>query len=436
MSTLNVDKVDPSTGTALEIGSSGDTITIPSGATITNSGTATGFGATLSGSTDNNVVTVTGANAMQGEARLLFDGQNLSITDGGTGAEGKLNFGDAADADVGRINYNHATNYMTIFTDGSEQLRITSAGKVGIGDPDPKGTLHVKSATSGNNPSSEADEGIFEGSGSSGISILSGNSNNGYILFGDDGDNDIGQIKYQHDDNSLRFITGASERMRITNGSQTLVGKSSEGISNVGTEIGGAGVIMLTATAVPTLKLNRKSGHGEIQQFYYGDTKVGEISVDGSSTSYNTSSDYRLKENETFITDGITRIKQLKPYRFNFKTDADKTVDGFFAHEVSSIVPEAISGEKDAMHPEVLYSDAVLYTAEDELPEGNSIGDVKTPADELPEGKNFGDVKEEAKINAQGIDQAKLVPLLTSALQEAITKIETLEAKVTALENA
>ena len=92
MSTLNVDKVDPSTGTALEIGSSGDTITIPSGATITNSGTATGFGATLSGSTDNNVVTVTGANAMQGEARLLFDGQNLSITDGGTGAEGKLNF--------------------------------------------------------------------------------------------------------------------------------------------------------------------------------------------------------------------------------------------------------------------------------------------------------------------------------------------------------
>ena len=88
------------------------------------------------------------------------------------------------------------------------------------------------------------------------------------------------------------------------------------------------------------------------------------------------------------------------------------------------------------MHPEVLYADKVLYTAEDDLPEGMNIGDIKTSADELPEGKNFGDVKEATKINPQGIDQSKLVPLLTKALQEAITKIETLETKVTALENA
>ena len=73
MSTLNVDKVDPNTGTALEIGSSGDTITIPSGATIVNSGTATGFGAALTGSSDNTMVTVTGANAMQGETNFTCD---------------------------------------------------------------------------------------------------------------------------------------------------------------------------------------------------------------------------------------------------------------------------------------------------------------------------------------------------------------------------
>ena len=147
--------------------------------------------------------------------------------------------------------------------------------------------------------------------------------------------------------------------------------------------------------------------------FFNGNGEVGSIATSGSATAFNTSSDYRLKENETSITDGIDRIKQLKPYRFNFKTDATKTVDGFFAHEVSGIVPEAISGDKDAMHPEVLY----------------------TAKDELPEGKNIGDVKEETTINPQGIDQSKLVPLLTSALQEAITKIETLESKVTALEN-
>ena len=119
-----------------------------------------------------------------------------------------------------------------------------------------------------------------------------------------------------------------------------------------------------------------------------------------TTTAYTTSSDYRLKENETNITDGINRLKQLKPYKFNFKADKDTTVDGFFAHEVSSIVPEAIIGKKDAVNKD-----------------NNPI--------------------------YQGIDQSKLVPLLTSALQEAITKIETLEtentdikARLTALETA
>ena len=79
------------------------------------------------------------------------------------------------------------------------------------------------------------------------------------------------------------------------------------------------------------------------------------------------------------------------------------------------------------MYPEVLYTDAVLYTAEDELPEGISIGDVKTPADKLPEGKNFGDVKEETKINPQQIDQSKLVPLLVKTIQELEARIKTLE---------
>ena len=139
---------------------------------------------------------------------------------------------------------------------------------------------------------------------------------------------------------------------------------------------------------------------------------VGSIKSNGSSTSYNTSSDYRLKENVVTDWDATTRLKQLKPSRFNFKINKDQTVDGFLAHEVSSIVPEAVTGEKDAMTKEVLYVD------EDKIPEGKKVGDVKTPSD----------------INPQGIDQSKLVPLLTKALQEALARIETLEAKVTALE--
>jgi len=123
-------------------------------------------------------------------------------------------------------------------------------------------------------------------------------------------------------------------------------------------------------------------------------TQMGFIARNGSSDAinYSTSSDYRLKDGIVDKTDGIEKLKQLQPRKFYWKSDSNKTlVDGFLAHEVSSIVPEAIIGEKDA-------------------------------------------VDENDNIIAQGIDQGKLTPLLTAALQEAITKIETLEAKVKTLE--
>jgi hypothetical protein len=139
---------------------------------------------------------------------------------------------------------------------------------------------------------------------------------------------------------------------------------------------------------------------------------VGSITTAASSTAYNTSSDYRMKENVIPMSGSIDRLKELKPSRFNFIKDPNKTVDGFLAHEAQEVVPEAITGEKDAM------TEPVLYTEEDELPEGKSIGDVKTAS--VPD--------------MQGIDQGKLVPLLVGALQEAITKIATLETTVTTLE--
>jgi hypothetical protein len=91
MSLINVDKVDPNTGTTLELGTSGDTINIPSGVTIANSGTATGFGAVLTGSTNNTVTTVTAANAISGEANLQFDGTDLTVSTGNVimGTSGK-----------------------------------------------------------------------------------------------------------------------------------------------------------------------------------------------------------------------------------------------------------------------------------------------------------------------------------------------------------
>mgnify|MGYP003116021775 CR=1 FL=1 len=120
---------------------------------------------------------------------------------------------------------------------------------------------------------------------------------------------------------------------------------------------------------------------------------VGSIQTSGSATSYVTSSDARLKENVDYTWDATTRLKQLKPARFNFIADPDTTVDGFLAHEAQTVCPESVSGTKDEVDDD-----------------GNPV--------------------------MQGIDQAKLVPLLVKTLQEAITKIETLEAKVQALEDA
>ena len=155
------------------------------------------------------------------------------------------------------------------------------------------------------------------------------------------------------------------------------------------------------------------ANHGMIQFRDGNSTYCGQITSHGTNhtTSYVTNSDYRLKENEVLISDGIIRLKQLKPYRFKWKTSGNE-VDGFFAHETQTVVPESIVGTKDE-------TEDILYVAEDTIPEGKSIGDVK-----------------ETVPKYQGIDQAKLVPLLTAALQEAVTKIETLETKVAALEAA
>jgi hypothetical protein len=370
MSTLNVDKVDPSTGTALEIGSSGDTITVPSGATIVNSGTATGFGVALTGSTNNTVTTVTGADAIAGEAKLLFDPPKLTI-------------GNASEEDTSIVFDGHAQDYYIGLDDTADDL------VVGIG------------STVGTTPSfSVTSEGVIE------IPQRDMFSGTGAYQ-----DNYIGAAG----SGGVKLALAGHTEMLFYNEGSTFMRALTGGNLYMPDHVDDGRIEILSSYANPQIVLRGPATSSTNKMvFFNGNGEVGSIKTEASATEFHTSSDYRLKENETPITDGIERIKQLKPYRFNFKVNADRTVDGFFAHEVSGIVPEAIGGEKDAMHPEVLY----------------------TAKDELPEGKNIGDVKEETRINPQGIDQSKLVPLLTGALKEAITKIETLEAKVTALENA
>ena len=173
-----------------------------------------------------------------------------------------------------------------------------------------------------------------------------------------------------------------SEKMRITSGGDVLV--------------------QATSTGGNGLSIRRNATQGTVQQifnranttlnsyifdFQNNGTTVGYISYNNTTTSYVTSSDYRLKENVVEMTGALNRVSELKPSRFNFITDEDKTVDGFLAHEVQDIVPEAITGEKDAVDED-----------------GNAI--------------------------YQGIDQSKLVPLLVGAIQELKAEIELLKTQI------
>ena len=157
--------------------------------------------------------------------------------------------------------------------------------------------------------------------------------------------------------------------------------------------------------------------------FINGNGTVGSITTSGTSTGFNTSSDYRLKESITYDFDATTRLKQLKPCRFNFIADADTTVDGFLAHEVSSVVPEAINGTKDGTRD--------VGTLKDE---DSNVLYENVPESAKEDGQTW--TKTATENVYQGIDQSKLVPLLVKSLQEALTEIDTLKTKVAALENA
>jgi hypothetical protein len=189
--------------------------------------------------------------------------------------------------------------------------------------------------------------------------------------------------------------TAGSEGLRVDSVGNLLVGTTVALAPNTTTDNGfrcspGGAVTISRSTNFP-LALQRTGSVGNVAAFYSDTTAVGTISITASATAYNTSSDYRLKENITLLNGAIVRINQLPVHRFNFIADPDTIVDGFIAHEAAAVVPECVTGEKD-------------------------------------------EVDEDGDPVYQGIDQSKLVPLLTAALQEAIAEINALKARVAALE--
>ena len=189
-----------------------------------------------------------------------------------------------------------------------------------------------------------------------------------------------------------------TERMRInSDGAVIAYSKLGIGAAPEDTSIGSVATLSFVGATNPRIYAAASSGtahifaclevSGTICTFRSQTTSVGSISVTTTATAYNTSSDYRLKENVVPLANAADRLNQLQVHRFNFIADPDNTVDGFLAHEAQAVVPECVTGTKDEVDDE-----------------GNPV--------------------------YQGIDQSKLVPLLTGALQEALAKIEALEQRL------
>jgi len=286
----------------------------------------------------------------------------------------------------------NATSYVTSAGGGGTVTSVNvSGGSTGLsfsgGPVTTSGTITMSGTLStsngGTGSSSLAGAGIITTGGGQTIGgglTVTGTSNL-------TGDVNLGaSTKYITLNGQLRLLTsgaGAAFGNNSPNGSYALYAEGASGWSG--------GLVTQTNASLGHLSFTNNPSNALITLNYgtlASASLVGSITTNGSSTTYNTSSDYRLKENVAPLANAVTRLKQIAPKNFTWKNNPSLgTVEGFIAHELQEVVPEAVFGEKDGV---------------------DQNGDPKY----------------------QGVDSSVLVPLLTAALQEALARIEALEAKV------
>ena len=292
--------------------------------------------------------------------------------------DNKIELGSSQDL---KIYHNSSVSYIT---SSSGALTITNSAN--------NQHINLKKATNGDIrilDSSDNNTHIFETGGALrflGSQTREGNSNS--ILTNGNNSLDFNGSEYMY------FRTGNTERARfqLSNNGYFQIGRAGNTPANAQMGI----AVSNTICAIQTIS-DGTSGHEHIR-FNNANGEVGRITTSGNGTTYYTSSDYRLKENDVAISDGVTRVKQLRPIKFNWKANPSETVEGFFAHEVQAIVPEAVDRSKDQ-----------VVTQAD-------IDEEKFKQDEL------GDPL------YQAYDASRLVPLLTAAVKELITRVENLES--------
>jgi hypothetical protein len=194
-------------------------------------------------------------------------------------------------------------------------MTLDASGRLGIGTTSPSQTLNVNGIA------------LFEGSAQGNV-IIQKTGTNGFSLFS----SAAGTLGF-YDQNA------GAERARIDSSGNLLVGRTSA--------IGGARVSAETTTGTPTYAAYLPTTGAETAFLFVNPNgTVGSITTNGSATAYNTSSDYRLKDNPQPLTGSGAFIDALKPKTWNWKADGSRGV-GFIAHEVQEVSPGSVVGEKD-----------------------------------------------------------------------------------------
>ena len=299
----------------------------------------------------------------------------ISGSNGISGADGTAALPAVQGTDTNTGMYFPAADQIAFAEGGVEAMRLDASGNVGIGVATPTARLHVNGTSGSAQVRMGTSAGYYE------VNAFDGNP----VYMVVNGTNHTSGVIGTQSNTPFAFFTNNTERARITSGGNFLVGTASTFDVTSGATTQLAGQCAVFAAGSPNT----------LMSFYNSSqaARVGFIGSSGNSTSYNSGSDYRLKENVTNISAAAAAVHSLRPVTFTWKVSPETgTFSGFIAHELQEVWPEAVVGEKDA-----ICSDGV------------------TP-------------------NYQMVDQSKLVPLLTAALQEVLTEIAALKARVAVLE--
>lgn len=309
----------------------------------------------------------------------------ISGTTGISGVDGSAGTPAVQGTDTNTGVFYPAADTVGVSTGGSERMRIDSSGNVGIGTSSPADNLHVYVNTTTENGIRVQNA---NASGQSAVQYI----NNAGTQKADVWWNNNGStfnIRTLSTDPMI-FSTNNTERMRFDSSGHLLVGTTSSDGTAVGIRLFNNNQVQASKSGDWSFRMGRRDSTGIVTEIYYNSTRVGDIATNGTGTTYNSASDYRLKENVQPMVGALERVALLKPCTYTWKINGS-TGEGFIAHELQEIVPDAVNGIKDA-------------------------------------------VDNEGNIVPQSIDTSFLVATLTAAIQEQQALITALTARIEALE--